>query len=256
MNIYFIMLITLWVYMTFWFLVSVEKGRNDIADVAWGLGFVVMAWVSFVITGQSGIRAILVNSLVTLWGVRLAWFIHGRNSGKPEDYRYRKWREDWGKWFYFRSYMQVFMLQGVLLFLVSLPVVFVNDSAGTTISFIDLAGVIVWLTGFVFEVVGDAQLARFRRNPSNKGKLIQTGLWKYTRHPNYFGEVTQWWGIWIFTFAIGKALIGLIGPATITLLILFVSGNPLLEKKYEGRADWEEYKRKTSKFIPMPVRKF
>lgn len=256
MNIYFILLITLWVYMTFWFLMSVEQGRNDIADVAWGLGFVVMAWVSFVITGQSGIRAVLVNSLVTIWGLRLAWFIHRRNSGKPEDYRYRKWREDWGKWFYFRSYMQVFMLQGIFLFMISLPVIFVNESTDTPPGLVDLAGIMVWLTGFFFEVVGDAQLSRFRRNPANKGKLIQTGLWKYTRHPNYFGEVTQWWGIWVFTIATDKALMGLIGPATITLLILFVSGVPLLEKKYDGRPDWEEYKRKTSRFFPMPVRKF
>lgn len=256
MNIYFILLITLWVYMTFWFLMSVEQGRNDIADVAWGLGFVVMAWVSFVITGQSGIRAVLVNSLVTIWGLRLAWYIHRRNSGKPEDYRYRKWREDWGKWFYFRSYMQVFMLQGIFLFMISLPVIFVNESTDTPPGLVDLAGIMVWLTGFFFEVVGDAQLSRFRRNPANKGKLIQTGLWKYTRHPNYFGEVTQWWGIWVFTIATDKALMGLIGPATITLLILFVSGVPLLEKKYDGRPDWEEYKRKTSRFFPMPVRKF
>lgn len=256
MNAYLILLITLWIYMSFWFLISVEIKRNDIADVAWGLGFVMMAGVSFFISGQTSIRSILVFVLISVWGLRLAWHIHKRNHGKPEDYRYRKWREDWGKWFYLRSYFQIYMLQGVLLFIIVSPVILMNESEEAGLGIFDFVGILVWLTGFLFETIGDAQLASFRKNPANKGKLIQSGLWKYSRHPNYFGEVTLWWGIWFFTIGVGQAWLGLIGPVVITLLILFVSGVPMLEKKYEGRPDWEAYKRKTSKFFPMPLRKF
>jgi len=254
MNSYVILLITLYIYMSFWFIMSLEKNRNDIADIAWGLGFVMMAWLSYFVSGQTSIRSILVCVLVTIWGLRLAWYIHKRNHGKPEDYRYRKWREDWGRWFYLRSYFQVYILQGILLFMVVSPVILINESEEVSLVIFDFVGILVWIIGFVFETVGDAQLAAFRKNPVNKGKLIKSGLWKYSRHPNYFGEVTQWWGIWFFTFGVGQAGFGLIGPVTITLLILFVSGIPLLEKKYEGRRDWEEYKKKTSRFFPMPVR--
>lgn len=129
-----------------------------------------------------------------------------------------------------------------------------NESEETGLGIFDFVGILVWLTGFLFETIGDAQLASFRKNPANKEKLIQTGLWKYTRHPNYFGEVILWWGIWLFTIGVGQAWLGLIGPVVITLLILFVSGVPMLEKKYEGRPDWEAYKKKTSRFFPMPTR--
>jgi steroid 5-alpha reductase family enzyme len=237
-----------------WFLVSLIKKRNDVADVAWGLGFVLMTWVSFFISADSGTRGLLVGTLVSIWGLRLAWHIHARNKGKAEDYRYLAWRNEWGKWFYIRSYLQVYLLQGLFLFLIVSPVLVVNKNAGSSLSILDIVAVAVWLTGFYFESVGDAQLARFIKDPANKGKLMQSGLWAYTRHPNYFGEVTQWWGIWLFALSLPNGWMSVVGPLTITFLILKVSGIPLLEKKMEENPDFAEYKRRTSVFIPLPRR--
>lgn len=250
---YFLTLaLVLFAYMTMWFVVSLIKKRNDVADVAWGLGFVLMTWVSFFLSSDSGVRGLLVGTLVSIWGLRLAWHIHARNKGKGEDYRYLAWRNEWGKWFYIRSYFQVYLLQGLFLFLIVSPVLVVNKNAGATLGILDFVAVAVWLVGFYFESVGDAQLARFIKDPANKGKLMQSGLWAYSRHPNYFGEVTQWWGIWLFALSIPNGWMSVVGPLTITFLILKVSGIPLLEKKMEENLDFAEYKRRTSVFIPLP----
>ncbi len=248
---YFVIIgLLLFFYMSAWFLLSLWKKRNDIADIAWGLGFVLLAWVSFFLGQEQSVRGILVGLLISIWGIRLAWHIYRRNKGKSEDYRYAKWRHDWGKWFYLRSYIQVYLLQGVLLFLIILPVLFINKNAGQPFGILDLVGLAVWIFGFFFESVGDAQLAKFIKNPANKGKLMQSGLWRYTRHPNYFGEVMTWWGIWIIAFSMPYMLLSIIGPITITILILKISGIPLLEKKMEENPEFEDYKNKTSMFIP------
>lgn len=252
MNYYLTLVLVLFVYMSTWYIFSLIKKRNDVADIAWGLGFVLMAWTSFFLSEDSGSRGLLVGVLVSIWGLRLAWHIHTRNKGKTEDYRYLAWRKSWGKWFYIRSYFQVYVLQGALLFLIVMPVLLINENGGASIGALDLAGVIVWLFGFYFETVGDAQLARFIKDPANKGKLMQSGLWAYTRHPNYFGEVTQWWGIWLIAYSVPNGLLAVIGPLTITYLILKVSGIPMLEKKMAEHQDFAEYKRKVSVFIPMP----
>lgn len=251
MTYYPALILILFGYMTFWFLVSLVKKRNDVADVAWGLGFVLITWVSFFLADASGIRSMLVGMLVSIWGLRLAWHIHSRNKGKAEDYRYQEWRKAWGKWFYPRSYLQVYLLQGALLFLIASPVLRINEAPGTELGWLDGVGLAVWLVGFYFEAVGDAQLNRFIKNPENKGRLMQGGLWAYTRHPNYFGEVTQWWGIWLLALSVSNGWLSIIGPLTITFLILKVSGIPMLEKKMAQHPDFVEYKRKTSVFIPM-----
>jgi len=245
----------LFVYMSFWFLVSLIKKRNDVADLAWGLGFVTLAWVSLFFSGVPTMRGFLVNILVTIWGIRLTSHIYRRNRGKPEDSRYAAWRKEWGSVFYIRSYLQVYLLQGLLLFLIVLPVLYINASASVDFQGADIVGLAVWLIGFYFESVGDRQLKQFVSNPSNKGKIMDQGLWRYTRHPNYFGEVTQWWGMFFIALSIPGALFTIIGPLTITFLILFVSGVPLLEKKYVGRTDFEEYKKRTSVFFPLPPKK-
>jgi len=242
------------VYMTGWFVAAQLRGRNDIADVAWGLGFILAAAVSLVMAGTYPQRGLLVSGLVLAWGTRLALHIHTRNRGKGEDPRYRQWREEWGRWFVLRSFLQVFMLQGLLLVLVSAPVIYVNAAHSTPISWLDLLGAAIWLTGFGFEAIGDWQLLSFIRNPANRGKLMTGGLWRYTRHPNYFGEVTLWWGIWLIVSATPGGWLTIVGPLTITILILKVSGIPLLEKPYEERADFQEYKRRTSAFFPLPPR--
>lgn len=250
MNYYFILALILLGYMSLWFIIAIIKKRNDIADIAWGLGFVLMAWLSFLMAGYS-FKALLANGLVTVWGLRLALHIYRRNQNKPEDSRYLEWRKTW-KNFYLRSYLQVFLLQGIFLFLISLPVMFINHSVSNSFGILEFVGFIVWGVGFYFESVGDSQLKQFISNPSNKGKIMNQGLWRYSRHPNYFGEVTQWWGIFIIALSIPFGLITIISPITITTLILFISGIPLLEKKYSGRKDFEEYKKHTSIFIPLP----
>jgi steroid 5-alpha reductase family enzyme len=250
---YFLILgAVLFAYMTFWFIVSLIKKRNDVADVAWGLGFTLLAWLSFLLSDEQSLRGVLVSSLVTIWGVRLAWHIHIRNRGKAEDYRYKQWREEWGKWFFLRSYGQVYLLQGFLLFLIILPVLFINKSAGSALGIFDYVGLAIWVIGFYFESVGDSQLAKFMKDPLNKGKLMTSGLWKYTRHPNYFGEVTQWWGMWIIALSVPSGFIAIIGPLTITVLILKISGIPMLEKRMQLNPDFEAYKRRTSVFFPLP----
>ncbi len=251
MEYYLILATTLLVYMSLWFVVSLIKKRNDVADVAWGLGFVLVTWASFIVSNDSGIRGLLVSILVSIWGVRLAWHIHARNKGKTEDYRYAAWRKDWGRWFYLRSYFQVYLLQGLLLFLVVTPVLLINKNSGSTLNALDFLGMGIWLIGFCFESIGDAQLKRFIKDPANKGRLMQRGLWAYTRHPNYFGEVTQWWGLWLAALSVPVGWVGVIGPITITFLILKVSGVPMLEKKMAENPEFAEYKRRVSMFIPM-----
>ena len=238
--------------MTFWFVVSVVKKRNDVADIAWGLGFVIMAWLSFLLSGFS-IKALLVDILVTIWGLRLARHIYTRNKNKPEDSRYMEWRNTW-KHFYLRSFLQIFLLQGVFLYSISLPVIFINHAVLNSFGALEIVGLLLWALGFYFESTGDKQLKEFISNPANKGKLMDKGLWQYSRHPNYFGEVTQWWGIFVIALSISGSLFTVVGPLTITVLILFVSGVPLLENKYAGRPDFEEYKKRTSVFFPLPPR--
>jgi steroid 5-alpha reductase family enzyme len=240
--------------MTAWFVAAQLKGRNDVADVAWGLGFILAAAVSLYFGGVQSPRGLLVSALVLLWGGRLALHIHARNRGKGEDPRYRQWREEWGRWFVLRSFLQVFMLQGLLLVVVATPVVFINGSPPTPLSWLDALGLFVWLTGFAFEAVADWQLLCFIRNPANRGRLMTSGLWRYSRHPNYFGEVTLWWGLWLMALNLPGGWWTVVGPLTITFLILTVSGIPMLEKHYEGRADFQDYKRRTSPFFPLPPR--
>jgi steroid 5-alpha reductase family enzyme len=254
MNYYLSLILILFIYMSSWFVFSLIKKRNDVADVAWGLGFVLLAWTAYFLSAETNTRGLMVNILVSIWGLRLAWYIHKRNKNKTEDYRYLAWRKAWGKYFYLRSYLQVYLLQGFLLFLIVLPVLIINKNSYLAFSWLDLVGLAVWLFGFYFEVVGDAQLARFIQNPNNKGKLMQSGLWAYTRHPNYFGEVTQWWGIWLLALVVPGGLVAIIGPMTITFLILKVSGIPMLEKKMAENPEFENYKKRVSMFIPLPRR--
>lgn len=254
MSYYITLALVLLAYMTLWFVVSIVKKRNDVADVAWGLGFVLLAWVSYFLGESDNLRSLIVVALVTVWGVRLASHIARRHRGRPEDFRYAKWRTEWGRWFLLRSYGQVYLLQGTLLFLVVCPVLIMNSQSGQGWGYLDTLGLLIWGIGFFFESVGDAQLARFIQNPENKGRIMQSGLWRYTRHPNYFGEVTQWWGIWLMALAVPGGLVGIIGPLTITFLILKVSGVPLLEQKMAEHPDFAEYRRRTSMFVPLPPR--
>lgn len=254
-----IIIYTIGIYMTLWFMVGFIYKRNDVADIAWGLGFIVASLVPFFIEiigfDLSHNRSVLATLLVVLWGGRLAYHIFKRNKNKGEDARYVAWRNAWGNWFLIRSYLQIYILQGILLILVVSPVLFINTYKGGALTFLDLIGFAVWIIGFYFESTGDKQLKEFIQNPLNKGKILSTGLWKYTRHPNYFGEVTQWWGLWIVALSVPYGYIGIIGPLTITFLILKVSGIPLLEKHMAENPLFDTYRKTTSVFFPLPPNK-
>lgn len=237
-------------YFFIFFIVATAIKNNSIVDMGWGPGFVVVTLFAYINAGYFTLRGTIALVLVTIWGVRLAYHIIRRNHGKPEDFRYANWREEWGRWVVVRAFFQVFMLQGVFMLIVASPVLLIQAADLSGFGLLELLGVLVWMVGFYFESVGDRQLRDFKADPANKGKIIQSGLWKYTRHPNYFGEATMWWGLGIMALAVPLGWLGLIGPIVITWLLVFVSGVPMLEKKYQGRSDFEEYAARTSVFIP------
>jgi len=246
------------VYMTAWFVAAMIARRNDIVDVAWGLGFIVIAiWLLLRFEPAPSVRLYAAGALVLVWGARLAWHIGRRNlrPGQTEDPRYAEWRRSWGRMFVVRSFFQIFMLQGLFMLLISAPLQVVGSAAGPAIGALDVAGVLVWLFGFSFESIGDAQLARFLAEPANRGHIMDRGLWALTRHPNYFGEATMWWGLGILALSVPGGWIGLIGPITITWLLTKVSGIPLVERRHSGEPEWEAYKARTSAFVPLPPRK-
>lgn len=233
------------------FLLALLLRNNGIVDILWGLGFVAIAFVANAF-GSDSVVAQLVLAYVAIWGLRLALHIGARNWGKPEDFRYAEWRKDWGKTFVVRSFFQIFLLQWVLMQLVSIPIVLGIVGVMRISPWIMYLGMALWLTGFFFEAVGDYQLTQYKKKKSSKGKLMTTGLWSLTRHPNYFGEATLWWGIALLAYGVTGSLYSFVGPIVIDFLLLFVSGIPMLEKKYQGRADWRAYAKRTSAFFPLP----
>lgn len=237
-------------YFLLFFIVGTIIKNNSIVDIGWGFGFVLTAWILFFISGEFTVTKIIVNGLVSLWGLRLFYFILKRNSFKEEDFRYKKWREDWGKTVIPRAFLQIYMLQGFFMFVVGLAVYYINvyDIA---FHWFMIVGIIVWVIGYIFEVVGDAQLKRHIQNKENKGKLLTTGLWKHTRHPNYFGEALMWWGIFFIAIVDLSAWYLVISPLAITILLRYVSGVPLLERRMKTKPGWEAYAKHTSVFIPF-----
>ena len=242
--------ITICIYMTLFFILSTLKHDSSIVDIGWGLGFVLVAFLTLYIGGNFHIRQIVVSFLVLIWGLRLAIHIYSRNKGRDEDWRYKKWREDWGKKYLVRAFLQIFMLQGFFMLVISSSFIYINSSDIQSFNFLDIAGIVIWVIGFIFEAVGDWQLSKFKIDPKNKGKIMTKGLWNYTRHPNYFGEVTVWWGIFLIALSIPGGWITILSPLTISFLLLKVSGIPLLEKKYDGNKEFEDYKKRTNAFFP------
>lgn len=242
-------------YATAWFFLSLLFKRNDIADIAWGLGYILLC-AYYLFAQEFSVRAGILYLLVFLWGMRLAIHVYFRNKGKPEDYRYKQWREEWKKWFYIRSYFQVYLFQGLFLILIIFPVTIVSSQSQPSIGILEILGIGIWMLGFFFEAVGDYELSQFlKHRDEHKRKVLDTGLWKYSRHPNYFGEVTMWWGIFLIALSSPNGIWGIISPLIITLLILFVSGIPMLEKKKQGNPEYEAYKKRTSIFFPLPPKK-
>jgi steroid 5-alpha reductase family enzyme len=237
------MMVLLW-------LTSLVLKNASIVDIFWGTGFVIINGLYFALSPEGfWARKVLMLFLVTLWGARLSIHILRRNWGKAEDFRYQKWRvENGARWWWF-SFFQVFLLQGVLLWVISTPLLAAQyGSLPNYLTGLDFLGLAVWLVGFFFETAGDAQLARFKADPANKGKVLDSGVWRYTRHPNYFGDAAQWWGYYLIAAAGGWWTI--FSPALMTLLLLRVSGVALLEKSMETRPGYQDYIKNTSAFIP------
>jgi steroid 5-alpha reductase family enzyme len=243
-------------YMTTIWVVSLALHNSSIVDIFWGAGFVFIHWVYFVFTPDGFLgRKLLLGLLITIWGLRLSFYILRRNWGKPEDFRYQKWRQEAGGKWWWQSYFKVFVLQGFLLWIISTPLLAAQFSpAPAKLSLIDFAALAVWGVGFFFEAVGDWQLARFRVDPANKGKVMRAGVWRYTRHPNYFGDATQWWGYYLFALAAGGWWT-IFSPVLMTYLLRRVSGVALLEKSMVARPGYKEYVESTSAFLPWFPRK-
>lgn len=237
-----------------WLLSLVLKNAS-IVDITWGLGFVAVAWSGRIDTDGNAARQWLLTVLVSVWGVRLAGYLFWRNHGKGEDFRYRAMRKRWGQRFGLISLVTVFALQGTLMWIVSLPVQ-LGQARATAIGPLAYLGAAVWLIGISFEAVGDLQLARFKADPSSAGRVMDQGLWRYTRHPNYFGDSLVWWGIALIAAETGAGAWGLIGAAVMTVLLLKVSGVALLEKSLVKRRDgYREYVARTSAFVPLPPKR-
>lgn len=234
--------------------IALFRRDNSVIDIAYGAGFVLIAWLIAVLWPSWTDRQWIILSCITLWGGRLTFRILQKNWGKPEDFRYRAWREEWTKhgmlYFFFRSFGQIYLLQGVVILVVSLPTLIVFSATQIPLAWYNWLGLGIWCLGFLFESIGDWQLDRFIRKPENKGLLMATGLWKYTRHPNYFGEATMWWGLFLVVVGLSLSELAVLSPVLITFLLTQVSGIPMLEARWTGRSDWEKYKAKTSAFIP------
>ncbi len=243
MNVFFFSLIVLLIYMTAIFGLALWLKDNSIVDVAYGLAFVLTCNSAFLVYGDGHARQWLIVSLITIWGLRLTCHIFLRKQGEGEDFRYRQWRQEWGDTFIWRSFLQIFMLQGTVIFLVVLPALLVIKSPGGRLGVFDLAGLLVWLFGFGFEAIGDWQLFRFKRKAENRGKIIQSGLWRYTRHPNYFGLL-------LIALKVPYGAVAVLSPLLIDFLLLKVSGIPMLEAKYQSNPEFTAYKARTNALFP------
>jgi steroid 5-alpha reductase family enzyme len=244
--------LVVWGYVTLIWIASVILTNASIVDIFWGLGFVVLSLVYFGLStdGFHG-RQFLILALVTTWGLRLSGYILARNWGKGEDYRYRNWREQYGQRYWWISYFQVFILQGAIMWLISatLLAAFYYDTPDY-LTPLDVVGVMLWTVGFFFEAVGDWHLMQFKRNPANEGKVLDSGVWAYTRHPNYFGDAAQWWAYYLIALSTGWGALTVFGPALMTFLLIYVSGVAMLERSMKQKPKYADYIARTSAFFP------
>jgi steroid 5-alpha reductase family enzyme len=257
-------LAVLGLFIIFYFIGFRQKSFNTV-DIAYGVGFILAAILVWILSGSDFLieRKILVTGLVILWGIRIAVFLTIRRFGKDEntgeDRRFKNLRDRWGESLWWKSLLSVYISQVILIILIGLPVLVVNANPlierGWLVT--DYVGIGIWVLGFFFEFTADLQMMIFKKNAENKGKIMTKGLWKYSRHPNYFGEITMWFGLFIIALYEFKAwnIVSIIGPIMITLVLVFVSGLPLAEKRYENNKEYQEYKQKTSAVIPWKTKK-
>ncbi len=251
-TVYLTGLLAIMAMMTLLWLISLAINDSSIVDIFWGAGFVLAAIVYFALTPDGYLpRRLLIVALTAIWGLRLSLHIGYRNLGKGEDFRYARWREQHGGNWWWRSFFQVYLLQGLLMWIISIPLLAAQWSATPdSLGLLEAAGGIIWAIGFAFEAGGDWQLMRFRQNPANRGQVLDSGFWRYTRHPNYFGDAAQWWGFWLIALAAGGWWT-VYSPAIMTFLLVRVSGVALLEKTLtETRPQYRAYIETTPAFFP------
>jgi steroid 5-alpha reductase family enzyme len=240
--------------MTALWLISVRIRNASIVDVFWGLGFVLVSWTTVLLTDANAMRRWVIVATATLWGTRLAAYLAWRNLGKPEDYRYAAMRDRYGDRFIWVSALLVFGLQGLLMWIVSWPLQFGQQSTAA-LNWLDVLGVVLWTVGWLFETVGDWQLARFKRQTQHAGQVMDRGLWRYTRHPNYFGDFLVWWGFYLMAVASHEPWWTIVSPLVMSVLLMRVSGVTLLERNLQTRRpQYADYMRRTSAFFPWPPR--
>lgn len=241
-------------YMVSFWIASLIKRNASIVDIGWGPGFAGIALIAAAVGDGWAGRRLLLLALTALWGLRLGAYLFWRNHGQPEDYRYVAMRRHHGERFPWVSLYTVFALQGAIMWVVSLPV---QVAAAAPVpahwTLLDGLGALLWCLGFFFEAVGDAQLARFKADSANRGKVMDRGLWRYTRHPNYFGDFCVWWGLYLVALSAPGTWWTAVGPALMAFMLMRVSGVPMLERSIaKRRPDYEEYARRTSSFFPLP----
>lgn len=237
------------VWAVFWYLVALLVKRDDFVDIAWGLGFIyIIYWLAhqYRLSGPDA----LVYIPVVFWGFRLSGYLFWRNVAKPEDYRYAQWRKEWGKHHWWRSFLQIYLLQNVLLLIIALPIIYISAFVPHEFGWWIIPGLLLWAIGMYWEGVSDWQKSNFKMDPLNRGKIMKSGLWAYSRHPNYFGEICIWWGIWIIVGPYGQGWVTIISPIVITFLLLKVSGVPKLEEKKSKIIDYQRYMKDTPAVFP------
>ena len=237
-------------------LVSIPLRNVSIIDIVWGLAFVTSSVAALLSAPEIRVRHVVTTMLVVVWGVRLTVHPALRNHGAGEDFRYAAMRRRIGPTFWWKSLARVFLVQAIAAWLVSLPVMLAaSDSSDDAFDLLVVIGASVWLVGFAFESIGDLQLVRFKANPHNQGAVLQHGLWRYTRHPNYFGDSIVWWGIFITSVARPRGWFGLVGPLLMTFLLVRVSGVALLEKSlHKRKPEYAAYVARTAAFVPRRPR--
>ncbi len=236
-------------------LISLPLRDVSIVDIGWGLGFAIVAWVIYFSAGAEGIYITTIAVLPTIWGLRLAGYLAWRNHGAGEDRRYAAMREKHQGRFWWVSLFKVFGLQGIVMWVVALPITVALATSSSDLSWngLLLLGLLTWVVGFLFESIGDWQLARFKAKAENEGKVMDEGLWRYTRHPNYFGDFLVWWGHWLVSHSLTNQWWTVVSPLVMSVFLMKYSGVGLLESDItDRRPKYAEYKRRTNAFFPWP----
>lgn len=236
------------VYLTTMLIVVQLKQDNSIGNFTWGGGVLLITVITFFFSYYTA-RSQLITSLICLWALRLIMYVYLRYK-KGADPRFVAWQKQWGKYALFISFWWIVVMNGMMMFIMSIPSILINQSMALGLNILDVIGLAIWVLGFCCETFADQQLSHFMKNPANKGKIMTQGLWYYSRHPNYFGEMVMWWGIFCIALSAPLGFLAIISPITITILLTFFTGVPMLERVFENNPEYQEYKKHTSMLIP------